>query len=66
MERKKREIDDLSSFGASFTRKLKEISFPPIFLLSQRLQYATNPHSLIFESPLSHHNIEVKHQNKRE
>jgi hypothetical protein len=66
MERKKPEIDDFSSFGASFTNELKRISFPTIFLFSQMFSNAANPHSLIFESPFSHHKIEEKQRNKKE
>jgi hypothetical protein len=60
MERKKPEIDDLSSFGASFTNELEQIAFPTLLLFSQIFPSAANPHSVIFEFPFSHHKIKQK------
>jgi hypothetical protein len=53
-------MEDLSNSGASFTNELKEISFPTILFFSQTFPNAANPHSLIFESPFSHHKIKQK------
>jgi hypothetical protein len=64
MGRKKLEIDELSSSGASFTNKLEQIAFPTIFFFSQIFPNAANPHSLIFESPFSHHKNKQKQKNK--
>jgi hypothetical protein len=55
----------LSSSGVSFTNELEQISFPTISLFSQISPNAANPHSLLFESPFSHHKIKQKTTKQR-